>query len=112
MIRHAFRTERETRNDIIRATQRSGAVNGDGDSRIGSGRVGIDDKLQSRATKHITLKTEEIDKAHRQGCIVIITTATGRKFVVAELDFFIRNLDALQELNSESPRSPVLQGRE
>jgi hypothetical protein len=101
MTRRAFRTERETRSDIIRATQRSGAVNGDGDSRIGSGRVGIDDKLQSKATKQITIKTEEIDKAHRQGCIVIITTATGRKFIVAELNFFIRNLDALQELSNK-----------
>jgi hypothetical protein len=101
MTRRAFKTERETRSDIIRATQRSGAVNGDGDSRIGSGRVGIDDKLQSKATKQITLKTEEIDKAHRQGCIVVITTSTGRKFVVAELDFFIRNLDALQELSNK-----------
>ena len=89
LVRRAYKNERETRDAIVRATHRSGASNGDGDSRLGTGEIGIDDKLQTRATSQFTVKVAELEKARAQGCIVVITNASGRKFAVAELDFFI-----------------------
>lgn len=82
--RKAARTETKTR-DVIRRTLRSGAANGDGDTRVGA--IGIDDKMQSTATKQFTVKVDEVDKAWSdKQCVVCITLATGRKFVVIPME--------------------------
>lgn len=97
LVRRAFRNEKETRTEIIRATQRSGAVNGDGDSRLGTGEWGVDDKLQSNATEQFTIRVKEIEKASNQKCVIVVTLKTGRKFVVATLEDFCNAADALAD---------------
>ena len=67
-LRDSQRNERNTRDAIVRQTLASGAVIGDGDSRLGDGSVGLDDKLQSRSFKQIVVKIDEVDKA-REGRI-------------------------------------------
>lgn len=86
--RRAYSNERSTRTQLVRATVRSGAAFGDGDTRIGAGQWGIDDKLQSHAREQITVRVSEVDKASRQRCVIVLTTAEGRKFVVARLEDF------------------------
>lgn len=97
-VKRALKTEEKTRRAVVRATKRSGALNGDGDSRVGDGSIGIEDKTQSNATRQFTVVVDELEKAHRQGCIMVVTTATGAKFVVSELTFFCENLESLQQL--------------
>jgi hypothetical protein len=93
----AAKNESNTRDTIIRATQRSGALNGDGDSRLGDGTLGIEDKLQSRSFKQFTVTLNEVDKAHKQGCLLVVTTAEGRKFVVSDLEFLILHADDVNQ---------------
>lgn len=102
----ALHNEKQTRTAFARATVRSGAAFGDGDSRLVkvSGeelRVGIDDKFHSRATKTVSLNTDEIDKARRQNCIVVVTLANGRKFAVAEFDYFISAAEEIGQLTTQ-----------
>jgi len=98
LVRRAYKNERQTRDAIVRATHRSGAANGDGDSRLGDGTVGIDDKLQSKSTHQFIVKVAEVEKARAQGCILVITTGTGRKFALAELDFYLESASHIAEL--------------
>ena len=98
LVKQSYRNERETRETIIRATQRSGAENGDGDSRLGDGQWGIDDKLQTRSTSQFTISVAEIDKASRQRSVIVVTLATGRKFVVADIDDFCSCAAAMAEV--------------
>ena len=90
---NALKVEGQTRGVLARATLRSGALLGDGDSRL-VGKdgeelsVGIDDKFHSKAFKTVSLSTDEIDKAQRQGCFIVVTLANGRKFAVAEFNYF------------------------
>lgn len=91
--RNALKVEGQTRGVLARATHRSGATFGDGDSRlVGSDgeelSVGIDDKFHSTVRKTVSLSTDEIDKARNQNCFVVVTLANGRKFAVAEFDYF------------------------
>ena len=103
---NALRNEAQTRTVFARATRRSGAAFGDGDSRLVkvSGEelpVGIDDKFHSKATKTVSLSTDEIDKARRQNCIVVVTLANGRKFAVAEFDYFTYAADQIGQLTTQ-----------
>jgi hypothetical protein len=97
--RAALKVEDQTRTLLARATHRSGATFGDGDSRLVVGdeelSVGIDDKFHSKAFKTVSLSTDEIDKARRQGCIVVVTLANGRKFAVAEFDYFVNSANEI-----------------
>lgn len=88
--RNSQQNERNTRAVIARATVRSGAAYGDGDTVIEGCTIGIDDKHQSRSSKSITLPVASIDKARSQSCILVITNVEGRKFAVAELDWLLR----------------------
>ena len=95
LVKRAFKTEKQTRSEIIRATHRSGASNGDGDSRLGDGQWGVDDKLKSTSATQFTITVSEIAKAHDQHCIIIVTLSSGMKYVVAELDDFCSATKAL-----------------
>lgn len=97
LVKKAFKNEEETRQALVRATIKSGSVLHDGDTRIGSGALGIDDKLQTKATKQFTVKVDEVTKAESQNCVLIITTAKDEKFVVASLGLFCK---AAKELTS------------
>jgi len=88
LVKRAYKNERITRDTIIRATSRSGATNGDGDSRIGDGQWGIDDKLMTKSSQQFTIRVEDIDKASAQRCVIVVTLSTGKKFVIAELGDF------------------------
>lgn len=87
--KRASRNEERTRTAIVQATKRSGALNHDGDSRLGNGEWGVDDKLQSTARAQFTVRVAEVDKASLQRCVVVVTTADGRKFVIADLEDFV-----------------------
>ena len=95
LVRKSFKTEGDTRTAIIRATARSGALNGDGDSRIGDGQWGIDDKLCSNAVSQFTVSIKDVSKAHAQHCVIVITLKDGSKYVVAELEDFCSAAESL-----------------
>lgn len=97
MVRKAFREEEVTRRQIIRATKRSGALNGDGDSRLGDGQWGVDDKRHSRASSTISVSVADVEKASNQSCVLVVTLATGRKFVIAELDDFVSASESIAD---------------
>lgn len=88
LVRRSYKNEQATRDAIIRATRQSGSVLHDGDSRLGPGAWGIDDKLQTKATSQFVVKIETIHKAEAQKCVTIITTGNREKFVVASLPVF------------------------
>lgn len=97
-VRRALKTEEKTRRAVVRATKRSGAVNGDGDTRIENTTIGIEDKFQSKSRKQFVVVTDEVDKAHRQSCVLVITTAEGRKFLVSELTFILCHAEELSRV--------------
>lgn len=94
-VRKALRNERGTRDEIIRATHRSGASNGDGDSRLGDGQWGVDDKYYCVGNSQFTVKLKDIDKARSQKCVIIVTVKNGAKYVVAELNDFCSSAQAM-----------------
>jgi len=98
IVRRAAKNEEGTRDAIVRQTMRSGALNGDGDTRLGDGSFGIDDKLMSRNREQFTITTKEINKASAQQCVIVVTLATGEKFVVAKLEDMLKAADALRSV--------------
>lgn len=82
----------------MRHTIRSGALLGDGDLRLGDGTIGIDAKLHSTNHKTVSVAVDVLDKARQQGCIVVVTLASGRKFALAELDLFLNSAREIAEL--------------
>lgn len=100
--RRAARNEELTRRAIVRATQGSGARNGDGDSRLGDGTIGIEDKMQSRSRKQFVTKTDELDKAHRQGCLLVVTNADGEKIAIARLEWLLEHAADLVSLRDHT----------
>lgn len=99
-LRSSQVNERKTREAIVRQTLASGSVIGDGDTRLGDGSIGLDDKLMSRAHKQFTITLDAIDKARRQACMIVVTTAEGRKFAVMELDYLLSSAAAISELGT------------
>lgn len=96
-VKRALKTEEKTRRAVVQATKRSGALNGDGDTRLEGTGWGIDDKYHSTARTRVSVNVTDLEKAARQKCLVVVTLAGGEKYVIARLEDFVAAAGELAE---------------